>query len=106
LIFSFFGGGVGVIMRILSGLAGIVFMIALKIKLGNDFANDMGNQLGNEAAGMIQLNYQAGYWLTLIAFASAAVISAVKKEFKIKITNTSDLPKQSSEPPGERPPPT
>jgi hypothetical protein len=105
LIFSFFAGGIGVVMRILSGLAGIAFMVALKIKLGNDFTNDMVNQMGYGAGAMIQLNYLAGYWLTLISFAVATVVSAFNKKISVKITDGPELPKQSSTPPVDQPPP-
>jgi hypothetical protein len=105
LIFSFFEGGIAVVVRVLSGLAGIVLMVALKIKLGNDF-NDMGNQLGNGTGGIIQLNYLAGYWLTLAAFALAAIISAINKEFSIRITNKPESPPASNAPPpADKPPP-
>jgi hypothetical protein len=105
LIFSFFGGGTAVIMRILSGLAGIAFLVALKIKLGNDFTRDIGNQMGNSAGMLIQLNYQAGYWLTIVAFAAATVVSAINKKITVKVTDNVTTPTPGNPPPAEKPPP-
>jgi hypothetical protein len=99
---SLFVWKMGLFIRILSGLAGIGLLIALKIKLGND----LGSQIGNEMQGIIQINYLTGYWLTLVAFAAAAIVSAIKSDYTIKIEKTPEAPAPSGEPPAEKPPPT
>lgn len=72
LIISLFKGGFGRLLRILAGIAGIALMVALKFKIDD--------QIRGEGEGILQLNYMAGYWLTLSAFAVAAVISLFKSE--------------------------
>ncbi|MFA5308390.1 MAG: hypothetical protein WC370_02755 [Dehalococcoidales bacterium] len=105
LLVSLFTGELAFLLRILSGLAGIGLLIALKIKLGNDF-NNTDSLMGTGTAGMIQLNYLPGYWLTLISFALAAIVSAIKKDFKISITKTPESPPSGAPPPADKPPPT
>ena len=100
LIASLFVWKIGFVIRILSGLAGIGLLIALKIKLGNDIAN----QIGNEMEGIIQINYLAGYWLTMTAFAAASIVSAIKKQYTIKIIETPESPTKGSGPPIDKPP--
>jgi hypothetical protein len=84
-IFSLFSGKFGIFMRVLSGLAGIALLIALKIKLGNDF-RDSSADTSNEMYGVVQLRFLIGYWLTLGAFAVAAILSVIKKDVTIKIS--------------------
>jgi hypothetical protein len=100
LIVSLFAWKMGFVLRILSGLAGIVLLIALKIKLGNDLSSGIESDM----RGVIQINYLVGYWFTLVAFAAAAVVSAIKNEYSIKIVKTPESTATGSGPPVEKPP--
>lgn len=100
LIVSLFAWKIGFVLRVLSGLAGIGLMIALKIKIGND----LGSQISGEMEGVIQVNYLIGYWLTLVAFAAAAVVSTIKNKYTIKIEKTPESVNAGSAPPTEKPP--
>ena len=95
LIFSLFTSNFSRVLRVLSGLAGIGLLIGLKIKIGND----IGVEIPAEASGLIQVNYLYGYWLTIAAFAAAAIMSAVKSKFGFKIVKVPEVP-----PPAEKPP--
>jgi hypothetical protein len=99
---SLFTWKIGFFLRILSGLAGIGLLIALKIKLNNDF----NSQLTGEMAGFLQFKYLVGYWLTLIAFAVAMIVSSFRHENGVKTVKTSEAPGEGSQPPVEKPPPT
>jgi len=57
--------------RVISGIAGIVFLIALKLKIDKD--------IFSQSEGMLQVNYLIGYWLTIIAFVAAIVVSLIRK---------------------------
>jgi len=97
LIFSLFTSNFSRVLRVLSGLAGIGLLVWLKIKIGND----VGADLFAEANGFVQVNYLYGYWLTIAAFAAAAIISAIKPKFGLKIVKVPEAP-----PPAEKPPST
>jgi hypothetical protein len=99
---SLFTWKIGFFLRILSGLAGIGLLIALKIKLSNDF----GSQLTSEMAGFLQLKYLIGYWLTLVAFAAAVIVSAIRNENGVKKVKTQEAPSEGRQPPIDKPPPT
>jgi hypothetical protein len=101
LIISLFTWKMGFILRILAGIAGIGLMIALKIKIGND----LGSQITSEMKGVIQINYLVGYWLTLVAFAAAAIVSAIKNEYTIKIEKTPETVEPGGGPPADKSPP-
>jgi hypothetical protein len=93
---------IGYFLRIFSGLAGIGLLIALKIKLNNDFSSE----LTGEMAGFLQLKYLVGYWLTLVAFAAAVIVSAIRSENGVKTVKTSEAPGEVNQPPADKPPPT
>lgn len=57
--------------RVISGIAGIVFLIALKLKIDKD--------IFSQSEGVLQVNYLIGYWLTIIAFVAAIVVSLIRK---------------------------
>jgi hypothetical protein len=95
LIFSLFTSNFSRVLRALSGLAGIGLLIGLQLKISNDF----GAGLPAEASGLVQVNYLYGYWLTIVAFALAAIMSAVKPKFGLKIVKVPEVP-----PPAEKPP--
>jgi len=100
LIVSLFAWKIGYILRILSGLAGIGLLIALKTKISNDFTS----QMSDEMMGIVQVKYLIGYWLTLVAFAAAAIVSAIKNEYAIKIVKTQEPSAPTGGPPAEKPP--
>ena len=100
LIFTLFSSQFARVIPVLAGLAGIGLLVWLKIKIGNDISGE----LPAEAAGLIQVNYLYGYWLTLAAFAAATIMSAVKSNFGFKIVKVTEPP--VSQPPAEKPPPS
>lgn len=60
--------------RVISGIAGIAFLIALKLKIDRD--------IFSQSEGILQVNYLLGYWLTIIAFVSAIVVSLLRKKHR------------------------
>jgi hypothetical protein len=71
-IIAFFRGGFGRFLRVLAGIAGVALMVWLKFRFDD--------QIHGQGQGILQLNYMVGYWLTLGAFAVAAVVSLFKSE--------------------------
>jgi hypothetical protein len=81
----------------ITAILGIVFLIALKLKLDN--------QVTQEGQGAIKIDYLIGYWLAIVLFAAVAVMSFLKQGISIKITKTPhaiepDMDKKDNLPPG------
>jgi hypothetical protein len=56
--------------RVISGIAGIAFLVLLKLKIDNN--------IFDEGQGILQVNYLIGYWLTLLAFVTAIIVSILR----------------------------
>lgn len=67
LALSFIKDKKGTIGTVVTGSIGIVFLLLLKSKLDNDILRETG--------GMVQLDYMAGFYLTLLLFLSVAGIN-------------------------------
>jgi hypothetical protein len=91
LIFSFFKGGVMRVLRVISGLAGAGLLVWLKFKFDD--------QIRGEEEGILQINYQIGYWLTLGSLAVAAVLSIFDGGNKKQIIDIPAASTQSAPPP-------
>lgn len=69
------------ITSIISGIAGIIFLLSLKIKLDNDILK--------AGKGMLQLEYLGGYWLSFLLFLFVVgwniYLLSQKEEFKEEI---------------------
>jgi len=96
LIASLFKAKIMVFTRILAGIAGVALLIALKFKIDND--------VYGQGQGVAQVNYLIGYWLTLIAFAAAVIVSFIKRDSAAKDIKTPEPTPQGSVPPAEKPP--
>ncbi|MFN3396681.1 MAG: zinc-ribbon domain-containing protein [Thermodesulfovibrionales bacterium] len=68
LVLSLMKNKKGTIGTIVSGCAGIVLLLMLESKLDSD--------IKKETAGMLQLNYDIGFYLTLVLFIAVAGINA------------------------------
>lgn len=76
LVLSLIPWSAAAILRALAGIAGVALLIALKFKLDGDAA---GEDLGS-MNGVLTLKYEIGYWLTVIAFAAAAILSFIRRK--------------------------
>lgn len=85
LALSFLKNRKGTIGAIASGCAGAILLLLLKSKLNSD--------IQKETAGMLQLNYDVGFYLTLILFIAVAGINA----YSIIQTKGIALPRISSQ---------
>ncbi len=84
LVACLFTGTFGVLVRIAAGIAGIAFMIVLKSNIDTDI-NTMG---------MVPVDYQIGFWLTIVAFGIGIIAGAYKEEkAEEKTKSTSTKPK-------------
>jgi hypothetical protein len=86
------------ILRVGLGIAGVVLLIALKLKLDKEVTQ--------EGQGMLQINYLFGYWMTMICFAAASVVNFFKDNVMIKFQRVPDRVETDKEsldkkPPGE-----
>jgi hypothetical protein len=85
------------IARVVLGVAGVVLLAALKIKLDGD--------ISKQGQGMVQISYQVGYWLTIVAFAGAAAASLFKREIALKLGTVPEESKPGTGREGGEPPP-
>lgn len=67
-------GSAGHKARILIGVLGVVALFALKIKVESDInAESSSGEIG-DLYGLIQVKWEAGFWLAIVSFAIAAGI--------------------------------